>query len=122
VLKAFFNEDILMTTLAGGTFKIVESVTGLETMAQLEAAAITNPVITNQLTVGVELNKLASNIATGRNMAGVHYRSDGDQGVLLGERIAIQYLKDVVATYNESFAGFQLRKFDGTLIVISADS
>ncbi len=32
------------------------------------------------LTVGNELNKLASNIAVGRNAAGIHYRSDYVQG------------------------------------------
>lgn len=119
VLKAFFDTDTLMTDLAGGTFRIVEALTGTETMAQLDAAAIVDPLITNQLTVEVELNKLASNIALGRDMAGVHYRSDGDQGILLGEKVAIQYLKDVAATYNQSFVGFNLTKFDGTQILIS---
>lgn len=118
VLKAFFDEDVLMTSLSGGTFKIVESVTGTETMAQLDASAIVDPTITGQLTVGVELNKLASNIATARNMSGVHYRSDGDQGILLGEKVAIQFLKDVANTYNQSFVGFKLRKFDGTVITV----
>jgi len=115
VVKAFFDNDALLTSLAGGSFKIVESVTGTETMAALDAAAITDTAITDQLTVAVELNKLASNIATGRNMAGVHYRSDGDQGVLLGEKVAIQFLKDIAATYNETFDGYLIRKFDGTL-------
>ena len=55
-------------------------------------------------------------------MAGVHYRSDGDEGILLGEKVAIQYLKDVLATYNETVPGFQLRQFDGTLVTIMADS
>jgi len=119
LLKAFFDTDALMTDLAGGTFNIVESITGLESMADLNANAITDPSITSQLTVGVELNKLASNIAIGRNMAGVHYRSDGDQGILLGEKVAIQYLKDLAATYNQDFAGFNLTKFDGTQILIS---
>lgn len=119
VLKAFFDDTQLVTSLRGGAFPIVESLTGLETMAQLEANAITDPLITNQLTVGVELNKLASNIALGRDMAGVHYRSDGDQGILLGEKVAIQYLKDVAATYNEDFPGFNLTRFDGTQIVIT---
>lgn len=118
VLKAFFDEDVLMTDLDSGSFKIVESVTGTETMPELEAAAITDPGVTSQLTVGVELNKLASNIATGRNMAGVHYRSDGDLGILLGEKVAIQFLKDVANTYNEAFAGFRLRTFGGTIVTV----
>jgi len=122
LLKAFFDGDTLMKDLAGGTFKIVESITGDETMAQLDAAPIVDPAVVDVITVGSELGKLASNIATARNMAGVHYRSDGDQGILLGEKVAIQYLKDVLATYNETVPGFSLRKFDGTLITIMADS
>lgn len=119
VLKAYFDGDILMSSLAGGNFKIIESLTGTETMATLETSAITDPNVTNNLSVAIELNKLASNIATGRNMAGVHYRSDGGQGILLGEKVAIQFLKDVAATYNEDFAGYQLRKFDGTLVTVA---
>jgi len=122
LLKAFFDGDTLMKDLAGGTFKIIESVTGDETMVALEAAAITDPAVVDVVTVGSELNKLASNIATARNMAGVHYRSDGDQGILLGEKVAIQYLKDVLATYNETITGFDLRKFDGTLVTIMPDA
>jgi hypothetical protein len=68
------------------------------------------------LTVGGELNKLAANIALGRNHAGVHYRSDYAHSVLLGEQVAISVLRDQLATYNElpairakgwSFTGFR---------------
>jgi hypothetical protein len=118
VLKAYFDGDTLMSSLDGGNFKIIESVTGTETMTTLESSAITDPNVVNNLTVAIELNKLASNIATGRNMAGVHYRSDGDLGILLGEKVAIQFLKDIAATYNEDFTGYQLRKFDGTLVTV----
>ncbi len=44
-------------------------------------------------TVGAELNKLASCLAMGRNFAGVHWRSDGLQGLLLGESVAKAWLK-----------------------------
>lgn len=118
VLKAFFANDTLMVDLDGGSFKIVESLDGTETMATLDANAITTPAVVDNLTVSIELNKLASNIATARNMAGVHYREDGDQGILLGEKVAIQYLKDIAATYNETFTGYEIRKFDGTLVTI----
>jgi len=121
LLKAFFSADTLMRDLNGGSFPILESITGNETMAQLEAAAITDPSVIDVITVGSELGKLASNIANARNMAGVHYRSDGDQGLLLGEKVAIQYLKDVLSTYNEVVPGFELRKFDGTVETIQAD-
>jgi hypothetical protein len=54
----------------------------------------------NDLTVGGELNKLAANIAIGRNGAGVHYRSDYTESIRLGEQIAhtmLVELKDCLA-------------------------
>ena len=72
----------------------------------------------DQLTVGGELNKLAANVATGRNFAGIHWRSDYTQSVLLGEAVAISLLKDQKATYNEQFAGFTFTKFDGTTVTV----
>jgi hypothetical protein len=70
-----------------------------------------------QMTVGGELNKLASNISIGRNAAGVHWRSDYTESVKLGEKIAIQLLQEQKRTYNEPFH-LSLRKFDGTSIMI----
>jgi hypothetical protein len=95
-----------------------------------ESAIIPNPVMTNPdgsgldpyigapLTVGGELNKVASNIATGRNIAGVHWRSDAAESFKLGEAVAISLLKNQRATYRESFNGFKLTKFDGTTITV----
>jgi hypothetical protein len=37
------------------------------------------------LTVGGELNKLAFNMAFGRDTAGVHFRKDELEGILLGD-------------------------------------
>jgi hypothetical protein len=71
------------------------------------------------LTVGGELNKLASNVAIGRNLAGVHWRSDATESLKLGEQLAIRYLKDERRTFSEKFRGFTLRKFDGTLITVT---
>jgi hypothetical protein len=70
------------------------------------------------LTVGHELNKLAANVAVGRNIAGVHWRSDAAESLKLGEAVAIRYLKDERRTFNERFQGFRLRKFDGTPITV----
>ena len=70
------------------------------------------------LTLGNELNKLASNIALARDVAGVHWRSDGMQGLRLGEAVAISVLRDYRATYSERFSGFSLTKFDGTTITV----
>ncbi len=68
--------------------------------------------------MGGELNKLASNIATGRNIAGVHWRSDATSSLALGEAVAISMLRDMRGTYNEPFNGFSLTKFDGTTITV----
>lgn len=54
------------------------------------------------MTVGTELNKLASNIAIGRNWAGVHFRADSTEGVLLGERVAIRYMQDKLSTWYQN--------------------
>lgn len=70
------------------------------------------------LTIEGELNKLATNISIGRDAAGVHFRSDGDPGLALGEAMAISVLSDLVSGFNEDFAGFTFNKFDGTSITI----
>ena len=69
------------------------------------------------LTLGGELDKLAANIALGRDTAGVHWRSDGIEGLALGEAVAI-VLSDLRTTLTESFGGFSLTRFDGTTIMI----
>jgi hypothetical protein len=70
------------------------------------------------LTVGGELDKLAENISIGRHFAGVHWRSDGIEGMKLGEAFVIAYLREMKTTSNEFFSGFTLTKFDGTRITV----
>ena len=53
------------------------------------------------LTWGNEIDKLSSNISLGRDWAGVHYRSDGVEGIILGEQVARGVLQDVAKTYSE---------------------
>ncbi len=69
------------------------------------------------LTVGGELNKVAGNIALGRNAAGVHWRTDYTRSVILGEEVAIRLLQEQRATYNEDYH-LSLTRFDGTAIVV----
>jgi hypothetical protein len=71
-----------------------------------------------QITVGGELNKLADNVAQGRDMAGVHWRSDAEQALLFGEAVTISILRDQRSVYNEPFSGFTFTKFDGTTITV----
>ncbi len=102
MLKAFFAE----------TFIIPEPVVTIPDGLALVPYKGTN------LTVGGELNKLASNIALARNTAGVHWRSDSVEGLKLGEAVAISILTDLKATCPEPFDGFSFTKFDGSIITI----
>jgi hypothetical protein len=70
------------------------------------------------LTVGGELDKLAGNVAIGRDFAGLHWRSDAAEGLRLGEAVAIEVLEEMRYTGNELFAGFSLRRFDGTRVSV----
>jgi membrane-associated phospholipid phosphatase len=95
-----------------------------------ESAPIQNPVVPDStgtsllpyagptLTVGGELNKLASNIAQGRNIAGVHWRTDATESMKLGEQCAIDILRDQKKCYNEAFEGFSLTRFDGAVVTV----
>jgi hypothetical protein len=65
------------------------------------------------LTIGDELDKLAANIAIGRDFAGVHWRSDATEGLRLGEAVALDLLRERRLLPNETFTGFSLRRFDG---------
>lgn len=102
VLKAFFEESLPIPN------PVVASRTG----DSLQSYSGT-------LTIGDEINKLANNIALGRDWAGVHYRSDGVDGLLVGEQQAIGLLQDYSRTYREQFSGFTLTKFDGTQVTIN---
>jgi len=71
------------------------------------------------LTVNGELNKLGHNITLGHGIhPGIHYRSDSDESLKLGEAVALSILQDKAACYNEKFS-VSLTKFDGTTATIS---
>ena len=101
VLKWFFDESFVIPE------PVVPSDDGTELLPYggLDAA---------QMTLGNEADKLAGNIGIGRNFAGVHYRSDYQEGLLLGEALAISVLRDQAATYAENYQGFTFTRFDGT--------
>ena len=102
ILKAWFNESTVIQN------PVVPDPTGLGLVSYNG----------DTLTVGGELNKIASNVANGRNIAGVHWRSDATESLLLGEELAISILKDQKACYNEVFNGYSLTKFDGTTVTV----
>ncbi|HEX4950456.1 MAG TPA: vanadium-dependent haloperoxidase [Blastocatellia bacterium] len=99
-LKAFFNEDFVIPN------PVVASADGLSLEAYTGAT----------LTVGGELNKLATNVGIGRDTAGVHWRTDCIEGLKLGEAVTLSCMQDFRGTFNESFRGFRLTKFDGTTV------
>jgi hypothetical protein len=94
-----------------------------------ESFVIPHPVVPNSegtalvpysgppLTAGNELDKVAANVGIGRNAAGVHWRSDYTQSLLLGEAVAISVLQEQKACYNQEFT-WTLTKFDGTPITL----
>jgi hypothetical protein len=80
------------------------------------------------LTMFDELDKLASNVGMARLFAGVHYRSDHDNGVRLGELYALRTLQDWARLYPERlpdgtpFQGFKVRTLGGNTLTVNATS
>lgn len=90
--------------------------------ASADGLSLVNTGDTN-LTVLGELNKLAANVAEGRNMLGIHSRVGGNLlGLTLGEEVAISVLQEHANTYPETFSGWTLTKFDGTTITFGGNS
>jgi hypothetical protein len=71
-----------------------------------------------RMTVGGELDKLAGNIGIARNFAGVHWRSDDIESLKLGERVALEFLRETLTTYNEEVY-CRLKLFDGSTVTIT---
>ncbi len=104
ILKAWFDENFVIPN------PVVPNADGTALVPYTGADA-------GAMTLGGELNKLAANIATARNFAGIHWRTDYSEGVALGETIAIGILEEQRATFNES-GSFTFTKFDGTKVTI----
>ena len=129
VIKAFFDGTtkwVDLPKVASGDVRAnneAKSASYLVAQANSDGTDLINYTgSTANMTVNSEVNKLASNISLGRNWANVHYRSDGDWGMLIGEEVAINYLKEVLSSYNQTHNGntvsLTLEKFDGTTITI----
>lgn len=114
IIKAFFDENAKIVDHIPPVKVNPADPTQLIPLTVLEGA--------NDLTVGGELNKLAFEISMARDFAGVHYRSDAWNGMLLGETVAITILQDHARIYQEEdFEGYILTKLDGTKIKITPD-
>ncbi|MCB0317978.1 MAG: vanadium-dependent haloperoxidase [Bdellovibrionales bacterium] len=104
VLKAFFDETYIVKN------PVVANSDGTALVPYTGADK-------NSLTVGGELNKLAANIAIGRNWAGIHWRTDYTESMELGEKIAIQMLRTQAMQYPERHS-FSFTRFNGSPITI----
>ncbi|HEU0207360.1 MAG TPA: vanadium-dependent haloperoxidase [Candidatus Udaeobacter sp.] len=106
VLKFFFDGNFVVPN------PVVPSSDGLSLLPYTGGDA-------GQITVNGELNKLANNVSFGHGIhAGIHWRSDTDSSIKLGEAVAISVLQDRALTYNEKFT-VNLTKIDGTIATIS---
>jgi hypothetical protein len=101
-LKAFFNPDFVIPQ------PVVPSPDGLSLVRYSGPS----------LTVQNELDKLAANVALGRDFAGVHYRSDSIEGMRLGEDVALSLLREWRVTVNEPVPPVTIVRFDGTRATI----
>ncbi|MBI3927630.1 MAG: vanadium-dependent haloperoxidase [Armatimonadetes bacterium] len=104
ILKAWFDESFVLPN------PVVPDADGLQLIPYAGPGA-------GQLTVGGELNKVAANVAIGRNGAGVHYRTDYWESVRLGERLAIGVLEENKLTMAEDHF-LRFTSFDGTLVTV----
>ena len=77
----------------------------------------------DRITVEGELNKLACNVAMGRSMGGVHWRSDNTRSLRLGEQVAAELLRSESMDYVERRSGglpptWSFRSFDGDDVIV----
>jgi hypothetical protein len=100
ILKAWFDEDHEIRPLVPST-----------------DGTLLLPDLGPPLTVGGELNKVAANVAIGRDAAGVHWFSDYYWSIRLGEYVAKTILEEQKPSYNQS-PTFRFRSFDGHEVVI----
>jgi hypothetical protein len=108
IVKAWFNDLAPVNTIPG--VSIVQPSEDGFSLVPYEGSDA------GQLTIGGEMNKLAANIAIGRNHAGVHWRHDYADSLPLGEAVAISMLNDMAQCWNEKFEGFSFTKFNGQRI------
>ena len=103
IIKAFYDEDFVFPSPS----------------IPNAAGTVLMPFVGPPLTLGKETNKLGSNVTLGRDWAGVHYRSDGHEGILQGEAVAKLILQDWINRYPEPNSQFKFHGYLGDLIEIS---
>lgn len=124
MLKAYFDEDqnflqliarakhprtgapVRIVQPGGGTTNVDDGTGGFELAGYLGGDI-------GRMTVGGELNKLAANVAMGRSMGGVHWRSDNTRSLRLGEQISAFILAKVTLELKERPLSFSFTSFNG---------
>ena len=113
ILKAFF--DTVDRSGSKPTAKLWPSSVGL--FEADESGAHLNELVSSDITIAGELNKLAANISIARNMGGVHFYSDYYDSARMGERIATSIILEQMFHYDEPVE-FDFHSFDGDYIHI----
>jgi hypothetical protein len=114
VLKFFFNgaQKLRPLFVSAGTDLVEPSSDGLSLNTYTGADR-------DSIDINGELNKLAWNVSVGHGIhSGIHFRSSTYWSILLGEQVAIAFLRDRARSYNEPFT-INITKFDGTNATIS---
>lgn len=123
ILKGYFNlfkddswDPLLITALQekmypwselSHSFKTI--ITGKKGEGDTEDGYVQDTPV-DDMTIEGELNKLASNVAMGRSMGGVHWRTDNTRSLILGEAIAAKILADITTDLSER-PTFRFRTF-----------
>ena len=111
ILKAAFDGGVAFNTL-GDKRIVTASADGLSLVDYTGSDA-------SEVTVNGEIEKLASNIGQARDFAGIHWRSDYEWGLRLGEAVALSVLRDQSDNYaGEKFQGFEITTFDGQTVTV----
>lgn len=113
IMKIFFNATGLWSSLPGlqpGNINrtiVPLSVSGIYAQASTNGGILIDYSLgdASSMTINGELNKLASNVAFGRDFAGIHYRSSAVGGILLGEKVAIGYMEDQLSSMVQNGVG-----------------
>jgi hypothetical protein len=105
MLKAFFNGEACIHISSDGEKIKVDTNPQSEDhafVASPDGRSLRVVDLSGSLTVEGELNKLAANIAIGRDWAGVHYYSDYFESLLMGEEIAAGILQEQTLTHTQT--------------------
>lgn len=122
LLKAWFDEDTDMSVLLANNnpthpVRWQERVQLVQPGHPFTPSPLT-PAASSGMTVGGELNKLASNVAMGRSMGGVHWRTDNTRSLRLGEQIATILMRRQCRDYAEGTPTWSYTSFDNHKVLL----